>query len=243
MITKELIENRINNFLGYGNINSDIWFIGKEDGFHGNLKDLEDRFIITKDKKVIDIQDDMANVTDHIKHFAHNSKIQKTWHKLILILLVLDSETNINNDKIIQFQRKKFARLNSNHCSLLFMPLPCKSTAEKDWFYNKFDIDYLISRKKYDEQIAPLRINLFNKMIVQHTPKTIIFYSSGERYLRIWERILGKELKQLSDQLHYCKNNKTNYFVIPHPSALGKFCLTKEEWLNIAYKIKEISNI
>ena len=44
MITKELIENRINHFFGYGNIESDIWFIGMEEGFDGNLSDLKIRF-------------------------------------------------------------------------------------------------------------------------------------------------------------------------------------------------------
>jgi len=34
MISKELIEKRINKFRGYGNLNSDIWFIGMEEGFN-----------------------------------------------------------------------------------------------------------------------------------------------------------------------------------------------------------------
>jgi hypothetical protein len=69
MILKKLIENRINNFLGYGNIDSDIWFVCMEEGFAGGLEDLEDRFNATKDSVVIDIRDDMVDVSDHIRYF------------------------------------------------------------------------------------------------------------------------------------------------------------------------------
>src|SRR3989338_8830097 len=148
MITQNLIEDRIHNFMGYGNLNSDIWFIGMEEGFHSSLSSLESRFNKTRGKSVIDVQDDMTNIQGHMKWFAPDSSIQRTWSKLILILLVLRSETT-EKEKIKAFQRKHFARKNSNHCNLDLMPLPCRSTREKDWFYNQFGIGYLENRKEY----------------------------------------------------------------------------------------------
>lgn len=237
MISKELIENRIKNFWGYGNLNSDIWFIGMEEGFHGTLADLENRFNRTKDKSVIDLQNDMADVKDHMKWFLSNSGIQRTWWKLILILLTLKSEENITNDKIKEFQKKEFGRLNSNHCSLEFMPLPCRSTKKKDWFYEQFGIDYLKTRKRYHDKIMPLRIKLFQDLIENYKPKIVICYSFS--YIKKWKEIIGCNLSKKKN-LYYCKKDKTNFFVIPHPTARG---MTNNDWNEIAQNIKLISNL
>lgn len=193
MLTKGLIEKRINNFLGYGNLNSNIWFIGMEEGL-GKETDLEKRFNRTKDKPVIDLQDGMTGVQDHMKWFSSCSNIQKTWWKLILILLTLKSDNEITNEKIKEFQREEFGRLNSNHCSLEFMPLPCHSIKKKDWFYKKFKIDYLESRKKYLDKIMPSRIKLFQDLIKKYNPKIIICYSFS--YLKKWKEIVGCNLSE-----------------------------------------------
>jgi hypothetical protein len=236
MLTTELIKNRINTFWGYGNLNSDIWFIGMEEGFHGNLTDLDNIFNKTKDDSVIDLQDGMTDVQDHMKWFSPNSRIQRTWGKLILILLTLKSDEEVTNDKIKEFQRKEFGRLNSNHCSLEFMPLPCRSIRKKDWFYNKFEIDYLETRKKYLHKIMPLRIKLFQDLIMKYSPKTIIFYSFS--YLEKWKAIIGCNLLKRKN-IYHCKKDNFDIFIIPHSTAHG---MTNNDWNEIAQNIKLISN-
>ena len=66
-ITKDLIEGRINNFWGYGNLDGNVWFIGLEEGFGGNENDLARR--LSKNKVVLDNQGDMRDVADHIRWF------------------------------------------------------------------------------------------------------------------------------------------------------------------------------
>jgi len=235
VLTKKLIENRIYNFWGYGNLQSDVWFIGMEEGFGGTLLDLENRFLNTKDKSVMDIQNGYEDVKDHFQWFLKKPKIQRTWSKLILILLSLNSEDKIDNKKIRKYQRTEFARANSNHCSLEFMPLPCRSTNAGDWFYGQFGIEFLGTRKEYLEKIMPLRIRLFQGLIEKYAPKTIIFYSLS--YLDYWKNIIGHELMG-KDSPYYYNNGKSKFFVIPHPVAHG---MTNLEWVEIANKIKSIS--
>lgn len=233
MITKELIENRINHFWGYGNLNSGIWFIGMEEGFHGSLADLESRFNRTKNRVVIDVQDDMADVPDHMKWFLPAcKKMQKTWSKLILILLVLKSEA-FDNEKIKEFQKRNFARINGDHCCLEFMPLPCRSTNKKDWFYDQFGLEYLNNRKEYCAKIMPLRTKLFQELINKYKPKVVICYSLT--YLKNWEEIIGSGYEKNKD-LYYGKSNSTNFFIIPHSTAHG---MTSQQWLDLAMMIKE----
>jgi hypothetical protein len=237
MITKELIENRINYFFGYGNIQSNIWFIGMEEGFDGDLFDLKIRFDKAISKSVIDLQDDMVQVKDHMKWFLPNSKVQKTWGKLIQILLTLPSNDSITIEQIKEFQRKDFGRITGSHACLELMPLPCRSIRKEDWFYNQFGIDYLETRKKYLETIMPIRIKLFKKLIEKNNPKIVICYSFS--YLKKWQGIVDFELKKINN-LYYIKKDLTHFFVIPHPVARG---LTNNDWCEIFKDLKEISSM
>ncbi len=234
MITQNLIENRIHSFWGYGNLHSNTWFIGMEEGFHGSLEDLEDRLKQTMDKSVIDLQDDMRDVQDHMKWFSETSHVQPTWGKLIFILLSL-SFKNTSNDQIKKYQRKEFGRLKSDHCSLEFMPLPCRSTSKADWFYNKFGIDYLANRKSYIEKVMPTRIILFRKLIDEYNPKVVVMYSLS--YKHEWQKIIGCETEKIGD-VYYAKQCKTNFFIIPHSTAHGK---TNDDWTKIAETIKRLA--
>ena len=234
MITTELIENRIENFWGYGNLDSDIWFIGMEEGFNGSQNELKNRFEKTYDRSVIDIQNDMNDVEDHMKWFYGKPNIQRTWSKLILILLTITRNNNkLENEEIGEFQKKLFGRLNSDHCLLEFMPLPSKSIKVQDWIYDQFNIDYLKTRRSYIKNIMPKRIISLTKLIKKNKPKALIFYSFT--YLKKWKSIVSKEFK-FTDGIHISCTEKTKYFIIPHPTAHG---MTKSQWNDIAQKIKE----
>jgi hypothetical protein len=234
MITKELIENRINNFLGYGNLNSDIWFIGMEEGFDGTLEELEQRFKATYNKKVIDIQNDMGSTTDHMKWFVKNPPLQRTYSKIARMLLLFGGK-EISNNIIRNYQSNQLARIDSNHCLLEFMPLPNRSLNKSDWLYQQFNIDYLQDRKTYLNIVRKIRNKLFKNLIKEHNPKIVIYYSLT--YLDKWSNILeAKFTSILSERLYCYELDGTCHFVTPHPTAHG---LTNKEWDNIS---KEILN-
>ncbi len=234
MYIKELIENRIDKFWGYGNLQSDIWFIGMEEGFSGDQNELKIRFEKTYDRSVIDIKNDMKDIKDHMKWFYGKPNIQRTWSKLILILLsITTNNTEPTNEEIRKFQKNLFGRLNSNHCLLEFMPLPSKSIKAQDWMYGELNIDYLKTRKTYIDNIMPKRIRLLKEMIQINEPKALIFYSFT--YLKEWKSMVNNEFEP-SDGIHINSSGKEKYFIIPHPTAHG---MTKAQWNNIAQKIKE----
>jgi hypothetical protein len=235
MINRELIEKRINNFWGYGNLRSKTWFIGMEESFEGTLEDLEKRFNKTRGNPVIDLHDDMSEIKEHMKWFLPNSNIQSTWSKLILILLTLDSDEKIGSEKMKEFQRKEFARSGSNHCSLDLMPLPCFSLKGNDWIYDQFGIDYLENRTEYLKKVMPLRIKLLQALIADHKPRLIIFYSFT--YLDKWREISGCDFME-GNNLYFGNKKKTCFYVIPHPVAQR---MKADDWLEIARNIKKAS--
>ncbi len=232
MITKELIEDRINNFWGYGNLNAPIWFIGLEEGFTGNLDDLEKRLLKTQGKSVLDCHADMLEVTDHIKFYrGTNPPLQSTTKKLIAILFYLKGKTVFDNDDIRRFQGTQFGRLNSDHCSLEFLPLP--NNKSDSWIYDFIGIDYLSSRKKYEQTIFPRRIALFRDIIDKYSPKVVIFYTL--KFKDSFESIIGKKADHIGEDVFACKKDNTSYFIITHPTATG---LSNEKWEKISMKIK-----
>lgn len=237
MTSKELIESRINNFLGYGNIDSNIWFVCMEEGFDGTLEDLSLRLDATKDKTIIDIQSDMAGVPDHMRYFiGEHPPIQRTWSKMILMLGAFDSENFLTED-VRSYQKNRFGRLNSNHCILDFMPLPSRSINEADWNYSDFGIDYLESRSTYLRKIMPFRISLFQGYIKERHPQNIIFCS--RTYLPYWLEISGCKFKQMNG-FHFCERGGINYFVVPHPTAYG---IRNADWIRMTNEIKVLSKM
>jgi hypothetical protein len=149
--------------------------------------------------------------------------------------LTLSSEKVIDNNAIKEYQRKKLARSNSNHCSIELMPLPCRSVSNKDWFYNQFKIDYLSSRKSYLRSVLPLRIKSIKEVITKYKPRIVIFYSFT--YLKYREEVIGNKFIKLNRLYHY-KQDDINYFIIPHPTAYG---IEKQEWIDIAESIKALT--
>ena len=185
-IAKELVKNRIENFLGYGNIKSDFWFFGIEEATNGDKKGLEQRFEQTFDKKILDCYEDMINVPEHIVYYSgHHPKIQKTESVIIRILLNITSDLYVDKEIIREFQKSKFGRKNSNHCSLELLPLP--NPKNDKWIYNCVDIDFLESRRKYESYIIPKRIKIFRDLILENNPKIVIFF--GVTYKNAWKEI------------------------------------------------------
>ena len=233
-MNKDIIEKRIHNFLGYGNLNSSFWFFGMEEGFDGNLKQLEKRFINTNHKHTFDSYEDMKDVKDHIKWFSTNPPLQPTMSKLIRLYLSYKNNVAPEPNEIRNYQEKVFGRMNGDTLSLNLMPLPCKSVEKKDWFYDKFGIEYLSSRSKYLKEIMPIRVNLYKNIIKQYKPKVIVFYSTS--YLKQWKEIIDTDLTKVNEGFYYAKKNNTNYFVIRHPAYRG---LSNEYWNNLGFEIKK----
>lgn len=79
----ELIKYRIDNYLGYGNLNSKYWFITLEDhvGKDG-INQLNLKF--KKKNDILDVVDDMRDVESHMKFYSgEKPRLQNTVSKVI----------------------------------------------------------------------------------------------------------------------------------------------------------------
>ena len=232
-----LVEKRIKNFLGYGNLKSDVWFVGMEEGHNENNEILINRFKATSHAEVFDIYEDMEVDPGHMAWFKDNAPTQATYRRLIYLLLYLQNKSEPTLEEVRQFQIKRFGRKTSNHAVLELMPLPAKSIQVKDWLYSDVDVLGLKTRKEYLKTYKPERIKRLRELINEYKPKLVIFYS--RIYLPDWKEIIPGVLKEvISKKLNIAKDHDTLYAVVPHSTAFGT---SKNDWNAIAKTILNYS--
>lgn len=230
---KYLVQERIKNFWGYGNLNSDVWFVGMEEGYNQDNEVLLERLKATANAEVFDIYDDLRVDPGHVYWFEDGAPTQSTYRKLIYLLLYFQNKTEPTLEEIRDFQIKHFGRKKNNHAALELMPLPAKSIKEKDWLYSDVDVKGLVSRKEYLATYKPARVQRLREMIGKHRPKIVIFYSRV--YLPDWQEAIPAPLKEVvSKKLHIAKDHDTLYAVVPHSTAFG---ISNADWKEIAETI------
>lgn len=229
-----LIRERIRNFWGYGNLNSDVWFVGMEEGYNETNEILFERFKATAHAAVFDIYEDLRVDPGHVYWFEENAPTQPTYRPLIFIHRYLQTGTEPTLEEIRQYQIKQFGRKNADHAVLELMPLPSKSIKESDWLYANSDVEGLRTRKEYLATYKPQRVRELHTLIQTHKPKLVLFYSRS--YLPDWQQIAGIPFEEvIPKKLHIAKNHGTVYAVVPHATSFG---MSKNDWRTIAERIR-----
>jgi hypothetical protein len=226
----DLVLGRIKNFWGYGNLDSDIWFVGMEEGCDGSINKLIKRFEATANGEVFDIYDDMRHDADHIRWFEERAPTQATYRKLIYLLLYFYTKKEPSLDDIREYQIRHFGRKLKDHAVLELMSLPCRSLKPKDWVYASSGIKGLSSRKEYLKEYKPERIKRLRELIQKHKPKFVIFYSMV--YLEDWKHVAQVPFQEVMEKKLYVeKDDCTVYAVVPHSVAHG---MSNDDWSQIA---------
>ncbi len=241
LVPKQLLLEFMTSFIGYGNLSSPNWFIGKEEGGDTRLEENLQRILVWErmgKSLTVDTNDYHRALGFSEKELQ---KIQPTYTKLIQILLEIDGRNSISTEARRHFQRNFFGRSTSNHCAIELMPMASRSTGLwlwKDIFNAYFKIK---NRKEYFDLIAPQRKQLLKKLIAQYQPKLVHFYSTQADYLPHWHEISGSSefsTESLSAKFNFQwkKVNKTLFVITPHPTAHG---LTVNDFPKIGQFIKK----
>jgi hypothetical protein len=227
---KLLLQERIKNFWGYGNLGGDIWFVGMEEGYNQNNEILIKRLEATAHSAVFDIYDDLKVDPGHVYWFEEGAPTQPTYRSLIYILLHIRNGKEPTLEEIREYQIKRFGRKTSDHAVLELMPLPSKSIKESDWLYANSGIEGLSTRKEYLATHKPARVRELRTLIQKHKPRLVLFYS--KMYLSDWQQIANIPLEEkIIKKLYTAKNHDTLYAVVPHTTSFGMF---KSDWKKIA---------
>lgn len=231
---KVLIQERIKNFWGYGNLDSEVWFVGMEEGYNETNEVLFERFKATAHKAVFDIYDDLKVDPGHVYWFEENAPTQSTYRPLIYIHRFLQTGVEPTIEEIREYQIKKFGRKTADHAVLELMPLPSKSIKESDWLYADSGVEGLSTRKEYLATYKSQRVRELHTLIQEHKPKLVLFYS--RTYLSDWQQIVSVPFEEVTPKkLHIAKDHDTVYAVVPHATSFG---MSKNDWRDIAERIR-----
>lgn len=217
MSTPTEIENVIRAAFGFGDFEARYWFIGLEPGLSGTEPGERKRLIANriaawKEKEIEDLFDYHKRI-DVVQWFGPEAKLQRTWAKLIRVLMVLNAKP-VNTESLKRFQSDVWGRANSETCLLELFPLPCPSTKKKDW-----EDCYKIERADYEERCRRRRIPRFQALIREYRPRAIIFY--GVTKMKEWKLIAGVDFDSPNRDLFVQVKNRTLFSVIKHPSTKG----------------------
>lgn len=218
------LEQFMNTFLGYGNLLSDYWFIGMEEGGGNSVEEIEARLNYWLEggcKTVEDVAE--YHQKFGMEYFFNESpKNQPTWNKLIRIMLALE-EQPLTLDSVKAFQKDRLARQGSDNCLLELFPLPSPSVGH--WLYSEISaLDYLATREAYKAHLQELRIDLLQKKIIKHQPKLVLFYGNNPEYRQYWQKIARCELQDIEVEgrsAYKGINGETLFIIVSHPVATG----------------------
>lgn len=231
MLNREKLETYIHNFYGYGNWNSDFWFIGMEEGGGDEFEEVKKRL----DSWHNSLTDLIDNRVHHqrigITKFFDKGTLQSTWAKLIRLKLSMQGELsgNANDDrnKIRGIQKNSWGQPKSDNALLDLFPLP--SPGIKPWKYGEeewTDIDYLQNRETYRKKLTEIRTRYIRDKINTHQPKVVVFYSTS--YMNYWNEIIqgdftdekqANTFTQNKNKMRWLIKNGTCFVQVPQPSA------------------------
>jgi hypothetical protein len=165
------------NFIGYGRLDADIWFLGFEElggtpnGLYPRVQfqQVEDS---SEAQKILQISSDQ---------FGQNN-LQGAWRSICTIMLKLEGKV-ISDENIRNYFLNQLGRINGSTLICEFLPIP-KSVS--NWDYETIIPQYP-SEEAYYSEIKKMRVPFFRELIEQNLPKIIICYgkSAWPEYLNM----------------------------------------------------------
>jgi hypothetical protein len=251
----------LNNFFGYGNWQSNFWFIGMEEG-GGHSENLVinkiNSFFLNHKSHLALVDNYDFQITcvgqpwneEAIKFLGPRPnnkpvKLQSYWAKKIKILLHCHGQ-NTDNESIRNFQANNWGRINleqMQHAIIELLPLPSPGT--DDWFYDEWTAHFtgahcpqLENRIFYKEHIINDRISLLIHKINQFNPRVIVL--SGYSYNDYYNTISGtNDWEILNFNNFNCAFTKVNYTLFVKVLAPNTRGLTNEYWNLVSNEISE----
>ena len=163
------------HWYGYGRWEAPYWFVGIEPG-GDELNEFARLWRHLGSGELLDI------VAHHKElrwnWFDEGARTQPTWMKLIWLLLTYKGQEP-TRDATLEYQKRHLGRIDGETALTEISCIPAR--------HNGVPVPLR-------EQYRAERIAKISKLISEHAPKFVVFYSSGSRYRSTWDKIAGCQL-------------------------------------------------
>ncbi len=166
------------NFIGYGKLNADVWFLGMEEG-GGGANNIRSRL---RFRPVEDCAE-AHKILGITKFHTGQNIIQPTWRGMCYIMLRLEGKP-VDRESIRNYQADYLGRFRGNSLLCELMPIPKPKV--KVWDY-KMLITQFRSAKEYFQVVKLRRVNYLRGLIQKHHPKVVIGY--GKKYWQAYSEL------------------------------------------------------
>ncbi len=232
MLNEDLLDLRLSMWIGYGNLSSEFWILGMEEGGEVTLPMVNVRLGLPPIGDWREAMLQMANAGGiEMKWIRPRPALQPTYYKLIRTFLCAKGLGGGNlKERARLFQRDKFGRRGGDHLIAELMPL--HSRTNSNWEYahltNRKD---LVSRETYERIWLPRRKELFRKLIHEYQPKVVLSY--GKEYWKHFRDLGNGKFKTILDGF---AETDGKLVLVPHPTARG---IKNSQFDEVGYWIRE----
>jgi len=213
---------KIERFLGYGNPNAEIVFVGLEEGLADVKRlDADLRYRSTFSKSVMDVFEAHLGLAKGRKLFRDKPRGQRTWRVMADVLLHWEDRVPPRKEDRSALRKRYRANVlgDDGDLALLLELLPLPHVNSKHWLYKRYD--RYDNRDDYEAEVIDKRLELLRDAIAQCDRKAIICY--GHKGWNDFKRLFPKDTewvedrgcfgKYLSAECNGAKVTLTNHFV------------------------------
>lgn len=172
---------RLTNFLGYGQPNRSIWFLGMEEAATGTTR----LSLGATLPPIADLRQAHINCLKIPKHHLGKRNIQPTWRPMCQLMLRLNGRP-ATREAIRKYQAENLGRLRGTTFLAELLPIP-KPTFDS-WPYASIYPQWP-TLNDYHRAMLPRRKNILKIAIGKYNPNVIIAY--GKRFWPYYTEILG----------------------------------------------------
>jgi hypothetical protein len=193
------------DFIGYGTLDADVWFLGMEEA-GGGEDNLRQRL---KFERV----EDCAKAHDILgirKHHWDKKIIQSTWRNMCRIMLGLEGK-EVTRENTRNYQAESLGRSGGRTLLIELMPIPKPKLTH--WEYEEL-FPKFSSIEKYYEEVKPTRVQLLKELIQEHSPRVVIGY--GKKYWPDYKSLFDGIPFTSVDQFQLGKDQNTLILLTDH---------------------------
>jgi hypothetical protein len=225
LFNDQLIEDYSANFFGYGRAEAPVWFIGMGEGGGDSIDEINRRFTVWSNRG----RRPLENLREYHEDigvtpwFRDPAKRQATWAGLILMQFGIQGHRLPSGNDVLRYQKDGFVCSDGKECLMELLPLPSRSSSEKDWLYGDSLLPQLKRRSIYRKHYSDKRAERISGMIESYRPKVVVFYSSSAACRTYWNRIAQESFHETDvEGVLMARGAKTLFALCPHPANQWK---------------------
>lgn len=201
--------DRIEGFIGFGNPNAAVVFLGMEEGLRRDAdlqQDLESR---AKFSAYMDLYEAQLTLGGPRRYFGISPVTQKTWRPMCDLMLRRSGEREPTLEKRVRYQANQLGRTSGHTLLCELLPYPHSDT--KQWLYAKYG--RFARRRDFERTMIPQRQELLRTAFSEHRPELIIAY--GKANWSYYKDLFKLATWHQSDPFEYAEWGSTRVLLAP----------------------------